>query len=286
MRKFILIISLLMLCSAVFAQTDNSAQIRQKMADIRKNTNWDNPDEVKKANDEIKKLSKQLMMQGNTAPGQTEEEKEESVDDKMKLINQMFESVRGGEGADILLATPFREDIIEKYRDDESPEIKSPEYLNEMTLLCIDMSLPTVQRTIDQMEKFKSIKTLVITGGKYGRPVNLEDLLRRAANYPLEALYIINFRDFVTAVPVRINKFSNLSTLSLTNNNIKKLPGELSTLKNLKTLYIDMNPVETILNLIIDFSLLETLGIAKTGIPQHEIVSIKQSLPNCNILQQ
>lgn len=58
------------------------------------------------------------------------------------------------------------------------------------------MSLKTVQRTIDQMDKYKSIKTLIITGGQFGSAVNLDDLLNKAKNYPLEELYIINFKIF------------------------------------------------------------------------------------------
>lgn len=38
------------------AQTDKINQIKQKIAQIRKNTNWDNPEEAKKAKDEIQKL--------------------------------------------------------------------------------------------------------------------------------------------------------------------------------------------------------------------------------------
>jgi len=152
----------------------NAKQINQKMTEIRQNTNWDDPVEAKKANEEIQKLSKQLMLlKANVNPNKKDDPlndmKKENVESNAKMWNQIMKAVDKGEDADILLGEPVREEIVEEYKDDESPKIKSQEYLNEMTLLVIDMSLKTVQRTIDQMDKFKSIKTLIITGGVWGR---------------------------------------------------------------------------------------------------------------------
>lgn len=152
-----------------------------------------------------------------------------------------------------------------------------------MTLLVIDMSLKTVQRTIDQMEKFKSIKALVITGGESGVQVNLNDLLTRAKNYPLEELYIINFKNFVTVIPKQVGKFRNLTLLSITNNQLKALPPEVSSLSRLKTLYADINPISTIISTVGKLKQLDTLGIGKTSIAQSEIEQIKKQLPNCRI---
>lgn len=272
------------------AQDMNAKQINQKMTEIRRNTNWDNAEEARKANDEIKKLSKQLMLlkqKGNTAnDDKSSEIKKENVESTAKLWQQMMKTFRQGEGADILLGEPVREEIVEEYKDDESPTIKSQEYLDEMTLLVVDMSLKTVQRTIDQMDKFKSIKTLVITGGTVGAQVNLGDLLTRARDYPLEQLYIINFRNYVTTIPKQVARFKNLTLLSITNNGIKSIPHEVGSCSSLKTLYVDKNPIQTILPTAGKLRQLETLGIGNTSIAQSEIDELKQQLPHCKILPQ
>jgi hypothetical protein len=197
-----------------------------------------------------------------------------------------MKSFEQGKDADILLAEPLREEIIEEYKDDESPIIKSQDYLDEMTMLVIDMSLKTVQRTIDQMEKFKSIKTLIITGGKFGTAVDLQNLLNKAKNYPLEELYIINFKIFVNSIPKQIKQFKNLKLLSILNNNVNSLPAEVENLKSLKTLYVDINPLTTLLPTVGKLNQLENLGIGQTNIAQSEIDKIKQLLPNCKILLQ
>ncbi len=291
MKYFLLIWALLFAISA-FAQDMDATQIKKRMSEIRKTTDWDDPVAVKKANDEIKELSKKLMLSGKNQNPTNEidslklEQEKENIDYKLKLLDQIHESVKQGENADILLGKPIREEIIEEFKNDESPIIKNPEYFDEMTLLVIDMSLKTVQRTIDQMEKFKSIKTLIITGGQFGTAVNLDDLLKKAKNYPLEELYIINFKIFVNSIPTQIKQFKNLKLLSVLNNNVNHLPAEVGNLPSLQTLYVDINPISTLLPTVGKLKHLEKLGVGKTGVSESEIVQIKQLLPNCEVLLQ
>ena len=211
---------------------------------------------------------------------------QEEADYKMGLWHQMMAAVDQGESGDILLAKPLREKIVEAYKDDESPKVKNPQYYEEQTFLCIDMSLPTIQRIIDQMENFKSIKALMITCSKEPAAVDLGDLLSRAKNYPLEQLHIINFKNYVTNVPESIDQFPNLKLLSLFNNNIDELPASVAKLVSLQTLYVDMNPVLTIMPMVQSLNKLETLGVAKTLIGDGEIKQIKTMLPNCKVLVQ
>ncbi len=290
MKYFHLCVILLFAITGASAQKMDANQIRQKMAEIRRNTNWDNAQEAKKANEKIRELSKQLMLSGkNNNPSndqQVQEQMEEGAEYKSKLFKQMWEIAKKGENADVLLAEPLREEIIEDFKDDESPKIKNADYFNEMTMLCIDMSLKTVQRTIDQMSQYKSIKTLVITGGQFGAPVNLDDLLYRARNYPLEELYIINFKNFVTAIPQNVGNFKRLNLLSLVNNDIKKLPVDIENLNLLKKLYADINPITTALPVVGKLKHLEILGISKTKISKAETDKLKQLLPNCKIETQ
>ena len=126
--------------------------------------------------------------------------------------------------------------------------IKNPEYLEEMDLLVIDMSLKTVQRTIDQMEKFKSVKTLIITGGKFGTAVDLTDLLKKSKKLSFGRLYIINFKIFVSSIPTQIKQFKNLKLLAVFDNQISSLPSEIGSLFSLETLYIDVNPISSVLS--------------------------------------
>jgi Leucine-rich repeat (LRR) protein len=185
-----------------------------------------------------------------------------------------------------LLAKPLREKIVEAYKDDETPKVKNPLYYEEQTFLCIDMSVPTIQRIIDQMENFKSIKSLMITCSREPVAVDLGDLLSRAKNYPLEQLHIINFKNYVTDVPESIDQFPNLKMLSLFNNNIDQLPASVAKLVSLQTLYVDMNPVPTVMPIVQSLNKLETLGVARTQIGDSEIKQIKTMLPNCKVLVQ
>jgi len=285
---------LIFLCSlAVFATAQqNAASIKQQMSAIRKSTNWEDAAAAKKANEQIKELSKQLMMtgnpQGNQPPNQSkaeaEQAKKDATDEKMKAWGQVMKSASGGEGADVLLAEPVREKIKEEYKEEESNKLKGKEVLEEMTFLCINMSSPTVQLLIDQMENYKSIRTLVITCGKNGSSVDLETLITKAKNYPLQQLYIINFKSAVTKVPKAISNFHDLTYLALYNNKILRLPPEFSSLVSLKKLDVDINPVDMLTPVINTMSNLDTLGIAKTLITDAELSRIKQNLPNCKIL--
>lgn len=279
---------LISLASVTYAQEMDANQINQKITRIRRSTNWDDAASAKRANEEIKRLSKQLMLlkqNVNTkTPGKVDELKQQNIQAREQVWGQMMKAFQEGEEGDLLLGTPVREEIVEEYKNDDLPIIKNQDALDEQTLLVIDMSQKLVQRIIDQMENFKSIKTLVITGGKYGVPVNLSDLLRRAKDYPLEELYIINFNHFVKTTPKEIGTFADLQLLSLVGNQLNSLPQEVKTFTSLKVLYADMNPLTTILPYLTNLKLLEEVGIAKTNISQTELKQIAQLYPNCKIL--
>ena len=288
MKYFLLIWSLLFAVS-VFSQDMDATQIKKRMSEIRKTTEWDDPVAAKKANDEIKILSKQLMMSGKNQNPTNESDslklelEKEGIEYKMKLWNQIQESAKLGENADILLGKPIREEIIEEFKEDESPKNITPEFFKEMSVLVIDMSIPTVQRTIDIMENYKSVKTLIITSGKYPIAVNLQEILNKASNYPLENLYIINFNHFVTKIPEQVTQFTKLSTLGVFNNKISRFPQNINSLKGLDSLFIDINPISTLFPTINSMKNLKTLGIAKTSVSDAEIKKIQALLPKCEV---
>ena len=299
MKQIQILFLFLVICTSAVSQNagNDAASIRAQMSTIRKNTNWSDPAAAKEANAKIEALSAKLtqtlrknsqtQQAGTGTPSDVATKNEMQQDNDEygnKLWNQMMKIVR--EGGSMDLAAPLRQEIAKEYKEDENPTVRNLEYLNEMTLLYIDMSSPNVQFVIDQMENYKSIKTLVITGGKNGAAVNLENLIAKAAHYPLEQLYITNFKGFVTKIPLSITNFRDLNYLALYNNKISHLPPEISSIVQLKSLYIEMNPIVTILPSIKTLNNLDTLGIAKTQITNDEIYRIKQQLPNCKIIQQ
>lgn len=129
MRYIFLSLIFFFAASIVCAQNMDAKQINKKMTEIRRNTNWDDPAAAKKANEEIKKLSKQLkLLKQNidTKSGnKIDEIKKENVESNAKLWDQMMKSFEKGKDADLLLGEPVREEIIEEYKDDESPIIKA-----------------------------------------------------------------------------------------------------------------------------------------------------------------
>jgi hypothetical protein len=303
--KNVLMVILIFLSVVAGAQSSQptTEQIRQQMAKIRQTTNWDDPVAAKKANEQIRELAKKLMA-GNSMPGATSGQQQQGAnanpkdaqklnvlnqemsDYKLDLVSQIWKTAGGGENADFLAAEPLRKEIVQEFKDDETPSGGINILQEETTFLCLDMSSPTVKTVIDQMENYKSIKTLIITGGTNGSPVDLNDLLRRAKNYPLENLYIINFRLFVQSVPEGIGKFSRLHELALFNNNLGSLPSGIGNLGSLKNFYVDINPLTTLSPAISGLTGLDTLGVVKTQLSATELDRISQLLPNCTILKK
>lgn len=293
-KKFLFLMFVLLLGGGIYAQTQQKSaeQLKKEMAEIRRSTDWSNQAAADSAQVKIEALSKQLMMirkmeQQQQAGANVDTAKlQEEVDYKMKLWSQMMKIVDQGEGSEWDLAKPLREEIVEAYLEDQSPKNINPEVLNSVTFLHIDMSIPTVQRTIDVMQNFRAIKTLIITGGENGAPVDLGIILSKAADYPLKTLYIINFRQFVSIIPQQISHFSQLETVALFNNNLDQLPDVSSFASNLGSLFIDINPIATLFPQINLLTNLKKLGISKTSVTEAEIRQIQLLLPECEILLQ
>ncbi|MGB8359180.1 MAG: hypothetical protein WCD55_11260, partial [Bacteroidales bacterium] len=264
--RYVLMVLLFCLSALVSAQTGQSPdQIRAQMAEIRRTTNWDDPAVAEKANAEIKKLAKQLMMSGNQQAGagtgsgsgnqqgqansndaeELAEINQEMAQQKIDMFSQIWKAAAGGEGADILLAEPLRKEIAKEYKEEDSPQA-IPFVAEELEVLVIDMSMKGVQAIIDVMPLYKSIRTLVITSSQSPVPVDLSAILKNAADYPLKELYIVNLGIYVTTLPREISQFKGLSTLGIFKNHMTTLPDEIADLHNLKKLYADNNPLKTV----------------------------------------
>lgn len=304
--RYVLIVFIFCLSAMAGAQTGQSPdQIRAKMAEIRRTTNWDDPAAAKKANEEIRDLSKQLMSggssQGGYAPGsgsgtgnqqgnpdsndgeELAKISQEMARQKADIFGQIWEAAAGGEGADILLAEPLREEIVKEYGEEDNPQ-SIPFVAEELEVLVIDVSMKGIQAIIDNMPLYKSIKTLVITNSTSPVPADLNSILKNAANYPLKELYIVNLGVFVTTLPKEISQFRNLVTLGIFSNRISTLPDNISSLRSLKKLYADNNPLTTTFPVLNGLPQLEELGLINTKVPESEILRIREMYPSCKVI--
>lgn len=279
----------LLFTNNLIAQQDLTPQeIKELMSQIREDTDWSDPVASKKANEQIKKLSKQLMMSRvdknptNESDSLDAEVQKQNIETISGMWNQMMEAAKNGENADILLGKPIREEIIEEFKEDE--KVKFGTILtNELETLVIDMSSEGNGILIDNMELFKSIKILIITGGENNIPADLNLIFKKATHYRLTALYIINFKNHITSIPAGISSFKNLDTLGLFNNNLKSLSTSIEKLKKLKVLYLDNNPLNTVYTSVSKLKNLEKLGLINTAVTEAEVLKIKQFLPNCEV---
>jgi Leucine-rich repeat (LRR) protein len=304
--RYVLMVFIFCLSAMAGAQTTQSPdQIRAQMAEIRRTTNWDDPAAAKKANEDIRELAKQLMSGGNQQPGPStgsgsasgnqggqdssddgEEMAEISQDmaqQKMDIFSQIWKAAAGGEGADILLAEPLREEIVNEYKEEASPQ-SIPFVAEDLEVLVIDVSMKGIQAIIDNMPLYKSIKTLVITNSTNPVPADLNSILKNAADYPLKELYIVNLGIFVTKLPKEVAQFRSLTTLGIFNNRLTSLPAEIESLHGLKKLYADNNPIKTAFPVMSSLSNLEELGLINTEVPESEIAMIETMYPACKVI--
>jgi hypothetical protein len=276
----------------------SAAEIRKEMTAIRRSTDWNNLEQAAKAKEKMAQLAQELAGAGskpstgaNAAAGgnATPTPSQDGVDParfRLQLAAQMAEAASKGKNADVLLAKQVREEIVEEYKADVDPTIKNPDVLAEQTMLVIDFSSPAAEAVVKQMENFRGITTLVLTGGRTGAPVDLPSVLRKAAGYPLRELYIIDFRQHVTDLPPEATAFTQLQVLAVFDNAIAELHPGIAKLDHLDTLFVDANPLGTVLPVVRSLPKLTRLGLGKTGVSNAEQAEIRRLLPGCNILMQ
>jgi hypothetical protein len=281
------------------------------MAEIRRTTNWDDPASAKKANEQIRDLAKQLMsgsgMQGGPGapsgtgagtgagsgnqPGQDPSDdaedmaeiNQEMAQQRIDLFSQIWKAAAGGEGADILLAEPLREAIVNEYKEEDNRQ-PIQFVAEEMHVLVIDISMSGVQSVIDIMPIYKSIRTLVVTNTQSPVPVDLTEILKNAADYPLDELYIVNLGIYLSKLPQEVSKFKNLRTLGIFNNSLTSLPEVIEELPRLKKLYADNNPLRSAFPVLNTLKNLEELGLINTEVPESEITTIENMYPSCKVI--
>jgi hypothetical protein len=174
--------------------------------------------------------------------------------------------------------------VTEEYEEEYKPEIKNQEIFEIQTTLIIDLSLPSAGMFIKYLDKFTAIKHLIITGGKNPSPFDLPLILNKIKFIPLESLYIINCKQYLTSIPSAIFDFPGLTELGLFNNSLTTLPGLSGKYRNLEKFYIDVNPIEKLPVWLKDMKNLKELGLGKTEIAQSEIDNMQKILPSCKVL--
>jgi len=274
---------------------DNPAAIKLELRSIRKNTDWNSPAATNKANARIDALMQQLQKlqsQRDDAESQARRETRADEDDDKAVLTrekvwQKTQEIAGkGKGAKIDMAEPVRQKIAEEYEEDRDHSIKNPTIYQELTVLVIDLSRQEAPALIGLLDKFTGIKTLVLTGGANGAPVDLPYILGKAKKLPLTELYIFNFRGFLAVVPESVGAFTGLTRLSLFNNNITRLPAAVSKMKRLEVLHVDINPVTTLMPTVKGLANLTEIGVGKTKISAAEQGQLVKLLPNCRIVTQ
>jgi hypothetical protein len=282
--------------AVVDAAARSAIEIRKEMTAVRRNTDWTNPEQAAKAREQMAQLAQELAGAGAkpstdaAASGSaTATPSQDGVDPakfRLQLAEQLAEAGAQGKHADVLLAKQIRQQIVEEYKADVDPTIKNPDVLAQQTALVIDFSSPAAEPVIGQMENFRGITTLILTGGKTHATADLPSVLRKAAGYPLRELYIINFRQHVSELPPEATAFAQLQVLAVFDNAISELPAGVAKLGNLDTLFVDANPISTVLPVVRSLPKLTRLGLGKTSVSDTEQAEIRRLLPDCNILTQ
>jgi hypothetical protein len=306
-----LLLAALLLCAPVFSRADDPTppprsidEIREEMTALRRGTDWGDAEKAKSAKERMAALTEEMMRSARqhrpeqqaadaasaaAATANTADPNEDALDVaklNQELVTQAAAGVAGGKGADMDLAKPTRARIAAKYAADVDPTIKCPEVFTAQTVLIIDFSLPSAEAIVRQMENFRGITTLVLTGGRTGAPVDLPAVLQKARHYPLRELYIIGFRTHVAALPPEIASFTNLERLAAFDNSLTALPAGIGSLKKLTSLAVDLNPLPTVLPAVRSLSGLKTLGLVRTGVGAVEFAELRRVLPGCEIQTQ
>jgi len=286
MRTLLLFVLMLLLVAAPARAAEpptDPAAIRAEMIKIRRATNWNDPTAVQKANERIRQLTAQL--EANRLK-QATEAVQSSIINRATVLEKVERSVKENRGGSLELNTEFRRQIVKEYEEERDPKITGSAYLQEATTLVINVETQEGQAALKQLDQFKSVRRLIVSGGKVGAPINLEEVFSRAYHLPLEELHIYNFRGFVSAIPERIGQFQGLTKLAVFNNSLRSLTAAIGDLGSLTTLLVDANPIVSVLPSVQRLTGLKILGIAQTKVPADETARIRAALPQCKVITE
>jgi Leucine-rich repeat (LRR) protein len=273
--RFLLFVLLMIFCDFVsFGQQEEEKPTQQQLKTaeeterLMKSTNWDDPEEARKARIKLGSLFQQI-------------DRESGVTTNEYPVDTTLQSpiVIGAE-----MAEQLTNEILNDFEMDEETGSITDEYYRETTILGIDLENPEPGFTLADLERFPNLQLLYLKGTKTGTEIDLGSLIGLLADKPITELYLVRNYAGTHMIPESIGKLSKLKKLALYGNQISSLPDSIQNLTGLEELYVDLNPIERLPDGINQLKNLKLLGIAKTGINENEKLRIQKSLPNCKIL--
>jgi len=275
----------------------SQAQIQAEMTQLRRSTNWEDPESVRKTNARMKELLKESMearrkdsgapagaasaVPDQQVPGSTDENRS-----GFTIVAAMLDAAATGKSGSALASERLAKQIQDQVDEDMDPSVRNQILAQQLSTLVVDFSTPEGRQLAEQLGNYQAVENLVLTGGSSGAAVNLTDVLGRCGQMPLQTLSIINFQAYVTTLPANLITFRKLNTLALFNNDLAALPPALTGLVNLRVLYLDANPLATVLPVVLSLASLQELGVGKTRLSKAELDRLPGLLPNCKVRTQ
>jgi Leucine-rich repeat (LRR) protein len=253
-------------------EEEKPTMLQQKVADeaqkIKDNTDWNNPEETRKAMIKLGKLMQELDKEAGIA-----------TNDFPLDTTLQAPIVIGAE-----MAEQLTNEILRDFELEEEKGNISFEFYEKATFLAIDLENPEPGLSLADLNKFPNLQVLFIKGTKSGTEINLDSLFFQLSDKSVTELYLVRNYAGTRTIPESIGNLTKLKKLALYGNQLSSLPGSIQNLTGLEELYVDLNPIEKLPEGFNRLKNLKMLGIAKTGINESEKSRIQKLVPNCKIL--
>jgi len=236
----------------------NESNVEHIFDSIRNSTNWDNPEDVEKAEENFK----QMMGKFPNDP-----------------LQQQYNGIFGEEAAGRV-----RQEMIKDFEAENDTMNPDDEYIQLLSYLIINLDKPDSRNALDGLGRYSNLQTLLVRGNYSSVKIDINTVIEQLQSLPIYNLYITNDKTGLNTIPESIGKLVNLTILGLFGNNISQLPESIGALTSLEELYIDSNPISNLPSSIGRLKKLKVLGVAKTNISETERIKIQALLPNCKIL--
>ena len=245
-------------------------RVAEEAQKIQENTNWNNPEESRKAMIKLGKLMQEVDKEAGI------------VTEGFPLDTMPHEApVIGAERAESLAY-----EIARDFEMDEGTGEIPYGYYQETTFLALDLENAESGLSLADLKFFDNLQILYIKGTKSGAEIDLDSIFIHLENKPVTEFYLVRNNAGTRNIPESIGKLTKLKKLGLYNNEIHVLSNSISGLNELEELYIDLNPIEKLPEGIDRLKNLKIIGIAKTGINENERSRLQKLIPNCKILSE
>lgn len=279
------------------ASGTDPAALRAEIAQVRRNTDWSDPEAVRAANARIQQLMRQLEQgrlrreaaagaaRGETAPAAGGADAAPRID--RASVREDVQAAAQAGGGTLLLGERVREQVVAELAEAHDPRPDNPAYLAALPWLSIDFSQPDAPLRVALLQRATGVRHLLLSGGARRAGVDLPAVLAQAAHLPLESLVIVGFGVHLRALPDAVGTYAGLQRLVLVDNALAGLPPALARLQRLQLLHLDLNaPLRGVLPVVQQLPALRELGLARTAVPAAERAAIAAALPQCQVLER